>query len=372
MTKLSNTVTNAKILCSDARCYSVYYDKLVSANPWDVLLLDTMSQGNIRNSYGTLNFFDINSIENIKEWTGISGNYNQLLNTNVFTSADTVIFPSRIFISLDTIREIILGKDGASGLADGGKSTFTVKSFLSAIAAKIGQATGNAIFLALVTDPNPEFQNTLIFTDTKYVTRMDSEKNKQVVPYVVPMFANNPRGTLVREFTLSAQLPENAKNLAYTLNGADKDGFEDEIAPYLNYMYQQGNAEGINDTIKKYKENNKTVATQLNVAKIDFGSFPQNPEKRNALRNAIIKYIKYPTDDIKISSLMTAPIFPFTADFTIDGINGLRYGDVLSFEALPYRYRVNTVFSVIGVTHTVNNNGLWTTQVKCIMRPSID
>jgi hypothetical protein len=370
--KLSNTVTNAKIICHDARCYSVYYDKIVSSNPWEVLLLDNALQGNVRNSYGNLNFFDVNEIENIKDWSGISGNYKQIMNTDIYTSADSVIFPSRILISLDTIREIILGKDGNSGLASGGKTSFTVKSFLSAVSAKIGQATGNAIFLSLVTDPDPTYQNVLIFADTKYVTRMDNEKNKKVEPYSVPMFANNPRGTLVRDFTLSAQLPENAKNLAYTLNGADKDGFEDEIAPYLNFMYQQGDADGINKTITKYKENNKTVLTQLNVAKIDFGAFPQNPEKRNALRNAIIKYIKYPTDDIKLSSLMTAPIFPFTAEFTIDGINGLRYGDVVTFEALPYRYRVNTVFSIIGITHSVDSNGLWTTQAKCIMRPSLE
>ena len=69
---------------------------------------------------------------------------------------------------------------------------------------------------------------------------------------------------------------------------------------------------------------------------------------------------------------MTAPIFPFTAEFTIAGINGLRYGDVLTFEALPLRYRVNTVFSVISVTHTVSGDGNWSTQVKCIMRPSLE
>ena len=78
-----------------------------------------------------------------------------------------------------------------------------------------------------------------------------------------------------------------------------------------------------------------------------------------------------PTADIQKSQQITAPIFPFTAEFTIDGINGLRYGDVLTFEALPLKYRVNTVFSVISVTHNVSNTGEWTTAVKCIMRPSI-
>ena len=226
--------------------------------------------------------------------------------------------------------------------------------------------------MSLVTEPDPAYQSTLIFADSKYVTRIDNEKNKKVEPYKIPMFANNPKGTIIQDFTLSARLPENAKNLAYTLNGADKDGFEDEIAPYLNFMYQQNDSKSINAALQKYKENHQTIRVKLNTAKIDFGAFPKNPEKIAALRNALIKYIKYPTDDIKLSSLMTAPIFPFTAEFTIAGINGLRYGDVLTFEALPLRYRVNTVFSVISVTHTVSGDGNWSTQVKCIMRPSLE
>ena len=374
LTKLTSTVSNPKILCSDERCYSTYYPELVSSNPWEVLLLDNVNQGNIHNSYGKLNFFDINNIEdsNKPNWLGVSGNFKQVFNTNVFTSADNVFFPSRIFINMNTINEILIGIDGKSGITSGGKSSFTVKTFLSSVSSKISQATGNAILMSLVTDPNSQYQSTLIFADSKYVTRMDNEKNQKVEPYKVPMFANNPKGTMVRDFTLSARLPENAKNLAYTLNGADKDGFEDEIAPYLNYMYQQNDSKSINATLQKYKANHQTIRVNLNVAKKDFGVFPKNPEKIAALRNGLIKYIKYPTDDIKLSSLMTAPIFPFTAEFTIDGINGLRYGDVLTFEALPLRYRVNTVFSVISVAHSVSTEGDWSTQVKCIMRPSLD
>ena len=69
---------------------------------------------------------------------------------------------------------------------------------------------------------------------------------------------------------------------------------------------------------------------------------------------------------------MTAPIFPFEASVTLDGIHGFKYGDVLQFDALPLRYRMNTVFSIINISHTVNTTGEWITTLKCIMRPSID
>ena len=101
------------------------------------------------------------------------------------------------------------------------------------------------------------------------------------------------------------------------------------------------------------------------------GKYTNHKEKITKLYKALADYIKIPTPEITKSQQVTAPIFPFTTEFTIDGINGFRYGDVLTFDALPKKYRVNTVFSVIGVSHTVSADGQWTTNVKCIMRPSI-
>ena len=66
---------------------------------------------------------------------------------------------------------------------------------------------------------------------------------------------------------------------------------------------------------------------------------------------------------------MQSPIYPYEVEFTIEGINGFRYGDALKFEALPKKYQNGTTFSVISTTHTVNTNGEWDTKIKCIMRP---
>ena len=75
----------------------------------------------------------------------------------------------------------------------------------------------------------------------------------------------------------------------------------------------------------------------------------------------------YPFAEIKKSQQATAPIFPWDASFTIDGINGFRYGDVVTFEVLPTRYRVNTVFSVIGINHDLAQDGQWKTEIKRCM-----
>ncbi len=52
-------------------------------------------------------------------------------------------------------------------------------------------------------------------------------------------------------------------------------------------------------------------------------------------------------------------------EFTIDGINGLKYGDILQFDGIPKRYKDAFVFMIVGITHTVSTSGDWTTQVTC-------
>ena len=93
---------------------------------------------------------------------------------------------------------------------------------------------------------------------------------------------------------------------------------------------------------------------------------------RIKLEEALGKHMLHPFSEIKQSEQATAPIFPWDASFTIDGINGFRYGDIVTFAVLPKRYRVNTVFSVIGVNHDLSQDGQWKTEIKCIMRPKIE
>ena len=75
---------------------------------------------------------------------------------------------------------------------------------------------------------------------------------------------------------------------------------------------------------------------------------------------------------LDITYQLKAPVIPFDCSFTIDGINGFKYGDVLQFDGLPKRYTANTVYSIVSTTHTVSTNGEWTTQIRCIMRPKIN
>jgi hypothetical protein len=118
-----------------------------------------------------------------------------------------------------------------------------------------------------------------------------------------------------------------------------------------------------------WKEKHEKYLEELNKAKVAMGNNPSSEDTQLQLRQALVKYVQYPTDSISRSNAIAAPMYPFDAELTIDGINGFRYGDVLEFPGLPERFRSNTTFSIINVTHTVSTNGQWTTNLKCIMRP---
>lgn len=365
LNKIQGSAETATIIHDDKFVFSNYYPNLVSCIPEDVLFMPEDpggTLGDVSNKYGQVRYYQYvktDQLYNTNEWTwpGISEN----------TEYSQKIFTSRIFINLETIQKIV------NDLSSKGTSKFTLNTFLQNIANLVKTASGRAIDLSLVTLPNSSTE--LIFSDTKYLKDLKkatpTSPPRPVYPYSVPMFANHPNGSIVQEFTFSARLPDSAKNLSYVLNSGPGVS-ESDIAPYLNYMYNSKNADDVNKAIKRYSDKHLEIIKTLEDTKQRYGQSPYVPENQQALYNALVEYIKYPTDDIRKSQQLTAPMFPWDVDFTIDGINGLRYGDVLKFNGLPTRYQVNTVFSIISITHTVSSDGIWKTQVKCIMRPKIE
>lgn len=370
VSKISGNVSAAKIDCDDVQCSSNYYEQLTSCTPNDILLmpLDPKQSDEI-NSYGNLIYYK--NLDYIAPtWTGIRSKLEtEKTKATGNETAITVFKPSRIFINMYMIQNILLGADGKGGLTAGGSKSFTLRSFMSIISSKISYATGGAIKMQLMT--HPDEQSKLLYTDVKFLKTIEDNKYVKVTPYSVPMFANHEFGTVVREFSMKAKLPENAKNLSYVLNSGD-DISEEDIAPYMNFMYNAKDPDTVNAMIDNYKKKHNTNLANLAATRAALGLAPMIPEQSQAMYKVLTTYVKYPTDDITKSQQITAPIFPFDAEFTIDGISGFRYGDVLKFEALPTKYTVNTVFSIIGITHTVGSDGSWTTLVRCIMRPSLD
>ena len=360
--KMWSNTKNAQIICTknEDLCISNYYESLVSSHPENVFFPR-------RQQYGPLIWFPtLFSTKN--------GNTKYPKDYPKFADKSKKLsYFTDIFINMDRIKKHIYE------LSESGKPS--LNSLLANISNDINSASGNAISLKLITHPN--HQECLLYYDSKKVK--DPLNNTPVIPYSVPMFANHPAGTIVREFSFSGKLPSDAANLSYALNQDISEVSESDIAPFLSYMYSANTVErtGPNETIGnlitpeqlediklKYRETHLKYIDELFAAKIKFGNSP-NKDNRISLRDVLKKHIQYPTDDIILSNQTAAPTIPFTTSFTIDGINGFRYGDVLMFDGLPDRYKNNVVFSVLKINHTVSTNGEWKTQIDCIMRPNI-
>jgi len=283
-----------------------------------------------------------------------------------------------IYISTTIIEQIIT--------AMATDKIYTVAEFLQRISARINYASGGAYDLKLVT--HPDNQNALLYYDSNNVKSFSTVPNA----FNVPMFANNEAGTIVKDFTFNGKLPSDASNLAYVLNQNPADISESEIAPFLSYMYSATqtrrdangndtvsnitNVETLNKIKQSYEDNNAKYLFELtdpvsgSIAL--YGKNMDESKNQTKLHTSLQKYIQYPKSALEDSVNLKAPVIPFDASFTIEGVNGFRYGDVLEFSGLPKRYTNNTVFCIIGINHSVSSTGEWNTSIQCIMRPRID
>ena len=64
------------------------------------------------------------------------------------------------------------------------------------------------------------------------------------------------------------------------------------------------------------------------------------------------------------------PKMPLELELTIDGIAGLRFGNVFQSEYIPQKYKNDTVFMVTSITHTINQQ-TWETSFKGVMRAGL-
>lgn len=362
----------ARILFNSEYGHSNYYENLISTNPRDVIIPTENGFVYKRNNDGT--------VAKSAYWNDESGLFDWInqIQFNEITDNEINNYskPQRIFIRLSAIKEIV---DDLKT-----KNQFTVNALITRISLMISAATSNAIELTLIT--HPDIDNVLLLYDRKHVTLSNT-----VEPYSVPMFANHPNGTVIRDFKFSGKLPDSAGSLAYVTNQDPADISESEIAPFLAYMYQQSrvsreinindNAIDINDQIgdftvieklrAQWEANYTRFLTELNATKEAFADSPTR-ETQIAFSAALTKHLQYPTPNPVTSNQTAAPVIPFTVEFTIDGINGFRYGDVLTFDGLPDRYKQNVVFCVANVTHTINTDHQWVTTIRCFTRPKIN
>lgn len=353
MPRMKTVVNNAKIICTKYNKITIsnYYEHLVSSNPQRIFISN--------NEYGNIKWF---------------GDYLKTNSIELPKFADKTAqcsYPTSIFINTEVIQTII------SDLQN--NNTFTLADLFKEISAEIQTATGGAINMSLIT--HPEISDALLYYDANRVNMQG------VKPYSIPMFSNHKNGTVIRDFKFQSNISEAVSTLAYVTNRDPGEISESQIAPFLSYMYtantvtRSGTNEYIGNLLtpeqksqldKTYKDNHLKYLKDYTDAITAFGQNPSNSEAQKTLTTALQKHIQFPTESPQTSSQLLAPIIPFDVEFTVDGINGFRYGDVLDFDAIPTRYKINNVFIIVNIVHTVGADGIWTTTIRCLMRAKID
>jgi hypothetical protein len=357
-------VSNAQIICSDKFCYSNYYPELCSIDPQNILLLPADNKRGTTEAYGVtmvnvptqkipvfnkkIFFKDTLSVDNT--WEGFTGKLQEKTNR---------AYPSRIMINLDLIKDIL------QSLSAGNTTAFKVSDFLAAISLQILNATSGAISLKLIT--HPEDQTVLAFYDEKFIGTPEDKRG--VKEYTIPMTTT---GTVVHDFQLKASLPENVSSLSYVLNQDPTNITTEDIGPYINYMYNSNDPTKVTQAQQTHANKHLEFKNALTLAKSKFAASMIDENLQAALDLAQKNYLTTPTPNLKDDIQRIAPIIPFDITFTIDGIHGFRYGDVLTFDVLPDKYKINTVFSIVGVNHQVSQDSTWTTEIRCIMRPKVN
>ena len=374
LSKQQALVPSAFIISTDYYCWSNYYEHLVSTDPENILIFDKCKYGINPATNKDRYFFDPKV--QFKSAGGTTAYESK------FDSADKQYsYPTRMFINMNVIKNILINETTKQ------TKTMKVGEFLIELSSRINEALGGAIDMQLISHPdNPNY---LLFYDANYLG-----DKKKIKPYNVPMMASKERGTIIRNsFKIEAKLPTSMQGLMYTTANNDNIS-EEQIAPYMHYMYNNASivrstnpadgsitestiidpkvAASIETLKQKYKESHENYLLALKIAKQEFGDTKKNDSKQTQLRGALQKYIQYPSPTIKESAEMGSPIYPYDIEFTIDGINGFRYGDVLEFDAIPSKYKNGTTFSVIAVNHNVTTTGEWTTDIKCVMRPHFE
>lgn len=350
---LVNINESAKITCDDKICFSNVYERLVSADPLKILLWHGKSDS-VTDQY----LFDTNATR------AQQPDRNKIL--KIFPKVEPVsagfivnneAFPSRIYIDTLVIKDIISSLDGTAGNLD---KQPTVKNLLIRLSEIILNHTGNAINMVLV--QHPTISDVLLYTDSFY-----TKTTTNIFEYTLPAFATKNGGSVVREFTLTSNVPNSVKNMIFGIDSWNT-GVQKQTA-YNPYIY--ADEEGRTKLRNEWADHHKTALIELGDKKYDYVLKPDVPETIDKLKTALTNYVSYFHENIEDTINQSKSIFPMDLEFTIDGINGFKYGDVLNFAGLPKRYTDSFVFTILGITHNVKTSGEWTTTIKCNPRVRI-
>ena len=341
----NNQVNNIpRIICDDEFCKSIYFSEIVSASPNNILLWPGTSDGKF-NEYGTTQ-----DVQLKKAFSSVVATSNGL--SDVFNN-NKIFRPSRIYINTKVIKRII---DNIQS----NKPDVSVQDMLVLLSNEIEQATGSAFRIRLT--QHPELDSVLYYYDINYY-----DPSIAVQEFYLPVFAQDGGRTICREVSITNKVPDTLKKMIYGIRG----GTSSDQPITLTNAYIYSTPDERQKLRDDHKKNHANALSDLAKKKLAFAQQPGGETVYNSLKKSLQQYITYYDENIETSLNNTKPIFPLEISFTIDGINGFKYGDVLNIRGIPGRYSRNFVFMITGISHKVNAQGNWSTTISLVSRVRI-
>ena len=260
------------------------------------------------------------------------------------------------------------------------EDTKTLSDFVMNLLNQISEACGNAWKFGLFVDEKNA--NTISVVDLNTWATEDI-KDFEMVVYGV--------NSIAREASITTEVDANIKgSIMYGTNkqSGTNDIGEKNTIEYQFYgrqvrdithdnLYQSDISYDISDKLETEDNKTKNTTQELLSALVDSGkrvytnaTDETTREAKQAINNYLVRTYggQFKSDGSEATS--TNVILPVKLNFTLDGLSGIKFGNVLRASPLPKRYTDAVKFSVTNVTHNLTNND-WTTAIETVMRVSI-
>jgi len=231
----------------------------------------------------------------------------------------------------------------------------SIKSFLNKIFAMIRDASGGLYDIGIINwdqeDVNDD-TNKLLLINKKFNLPKDDN------PIYPVIFNDIAADGVTRHSSVTMQIPKDM----VAMNAYADGHMEGTTAATIN-----GRGDKTPDEqYQKQVERHQKAIQNLSLKRIHAFSEDEFGESgTDALKSAVREFINtIPKDVIRHDTVVP---YPLSIELRVDGINGFEFGDILSLNSITQLNNYeDVVFRVLNVSHTVDENNDWVTNIKTV------
>ena len=191
------------------------------------------------------------------------------------------------------------------------------------------------------------------------LAQQKNQSQKVITKFVAPLLSNN-------EVEVGPNLPPDTLGVMtgeYKKVSSINQETVDELVE-ANSIYDFKILESIKNTSKDISDDHNSDDSA-----VDFGvGYDSDGNLNPSSKRKMLASINYSDISGEMSNYqLNKTIIPIELDMTIDGIGGLRPGNLFRVDYLPKIYRKYTYFQIFSINHTINTSG-WSTAINAKMK----